>query len=155
LTTDPIGVGSVGEPVFLKDIWPTNDEVRQTLAKSVLPQMFSSRYSNVFEANETWNKIKVAEGDLYQWDAKSTYIQEPPFLADMTFTVGRTPPLWGARCPGVLGNSVPPPPTPPVGNTSKPTPAGKFLVDHGVQPADFNSYGSRRGNDRVMVRGTF
>jgi aconitate hydratase len=155
LTTDPIGVGSKGEKVFLKDIWPTNDEVRQTLAKSVLPQMFSSRYSNVFAANDTWNKIKVAEGDLYQWDGKSTYIQEPPFLADMTVNVGSIHPLSGARVLAVLGDSVTTDHISPAGNISKTSPAGKYLIEHGVQPADFNSYGSRRGNDRVMVRGTF
>jgi aconitate hydratase len=155
LTTDAIGVGSLGEEVFLKDIWPTNEEVRQTLAKSVLPQMFSSRYSNVFEANETWNKIKVAEGDLYQWDSKSTYIQEPPFLADMTVNVGSIQPVAGARVLAVLGDSVTTDHISPAGNISKTSPAGKYLIEHGVQPADFNSYGSRRGNDRVMLRGTF
>lgn len=155
LTTDAIGVGSLGEEVFLKDIWPTNDEVRQTMAKSVLPQMFSSRYSNVFAANETWNKIKVAEGDLYQWDEHSTYIQEPPFLADMKVEVGATQPIVGARVLAVLGDSVTTDHISPAGNISKSSPAGKYLMEHSVEPADFNSYGSRRGNDRVMVRGTF
>src|SRR4029453_18279555 len=99
LINEPIGVGSGGAQVFLKDIWPTNDEVRQTMSKSVLPQMFSSRYSNVFAANETWNKIKVAEGDLYQWDEKSTYIKEPPFLSDMTAPTSSIKPIAGARAP--------------------------------------------------------
>ncbi len=155
LINEPIGVGNGGEEVFLKDIWPTNDEVRQTLAKSVLPQMFASRYSNVFAANETWNKIKVAEGDLYQWDEHSTYIQEPPFLSDMTVEVGKIQPITGARVLAVLGDSVTTDHISPAGNISKTSPAGKYLIEHGVQPADFNSYGSRRGNDRVMVRGTF
>jgi aconitate hydratase len=141
--------------VFLKDIWPTNEEVRQTLANSVLPQMFSSRYSNVFAANETWNQIKVAEGDLYQWDETSTYIQEPPFLAGMTVEPGTIQPIAGARVLAVLGDSVTTDHISPAGNISKTSPAGKYLIDHGVQSADFNSYGSRRGNDRVMVRGTF
>jgi aconitate hydratase A / 2-methylisocitrate dehydratase len=155
LINEPLGVGSAGEPVFLKDIWPTNEEVRQTMKTSVLPQMFATRYSNVFAANETWNKIKVAEGDLYQWDGRSTYIQEPPFLADMQVAVGKIQPIAGARVLALLGDSVTTDHISPAGNISKTSPAGKYLVEHGVQPADFNSYGSRRGNDRVMVRGTF
>src|SRR4029078_9431748 len=134
---------------------PPTDEVRQTLSKSVLPQMFSSRYANVFAANETWNKIKVAEGDLYQWDGQSTYIQEPPFLAEMAGEVGKIQPITGARVLALLGDSVTTDHISPAGNISKTSPAGKYLIECGVQPADFNSYGSRRGNDRVMVRGTF
>jgi aconitate hydratase len=155
LINEPIGIGNGGESVFLKDIWPTNEEVRQTVASSVLPEMFASRYSNVFAANETWNKIKVGEGDLYQWDEHSTYIQEPPFLADMTVATAPIQPLSGARVLAVLGDSVTTDHISPAGNISKTSPAGRFLIEHGVQPADFNSYGSRRGNDRVMVRGTF
>jgi aconitate hydratase len=155
LINEPLGVGTGGKEVFLKDIWPTNEEVRQTMAQSVLPQMFSSRYANVFAANETWNKIKVAEGDLYQWNPTSTYIQEPPFLADMTVGVGSIQPIAGARALAVVGDSVTTDHISPAGNISKASPAGKYLIEHGVQPADFNSYGSRRGNDRVMVRGTF
>jgi len=155
LTREPIGTGTAGAKVYLKDIWPTNEEVRQTLARSVLPQMFSSRYSNVFAANETWNKIKVAEGDLFQWDEHSTYIQEPPFLADMTVETSSIQPIEGARVLAVLGDSVTTDHISPAGNISKTSPAGKYLQEHGVQPVDFNSYGSRRGNDRVMVRGTF
>jgi aconitate hydratase len=117
--------------------------------------MFQSRYAGVFSANETWNAIKVAEGDLYQWDGKSTYIQEPPFLADLTTDVQPIEPLAGARCLAVLGDSVTTDHISPAGNISKTSPAGKYLIEHGVAPADFNSYGSRRGNDRVMVRGTF
>jgi aconitate hydratase len=155
LTKDPIGTGTGGTKVYLKDIWPTTEEVRQTLAKSVLPQMFSSRYANVFAANEVWNKIKVAEGDLYQWDGKSTYIQEPPFLSDMTVATSSIKPIAGARVLAVVGDSVTTDHISPAGNISKNSPAGKYLIEHGVQPTDFNSYGSRRGNDRVMVRGTF
>jgi aconitate hydratase len=155
LIKEPIGTGTGGAKVFLKDIWPTNEEVKQALQTSVLPQMFASRYSNVFAANEVWNQIKVAEGDLYQWDEFSTYIQEPPFLSDMTVAVGNIQPIAGARVLAVLGDSVTTDHISPAGNISKNSPAGKYLMDHGVQPADFNSYGSRRGNDRVMVRGTF
>ncbi|MDX1944268.1 MAG: aconitate hydratase AcnA [Pirellulaceae bacterium] len=155
LTSEPIGTGTGGAKVYLKDIWPTNEEVRRALQTAVLPQMFESRYAGVFSANETWNAIKVAEGDLFQWDEASTYIQEPPFLADMTVAVGTIQPLAGARVLAVLGDSVTTDHISPAGNISKNSPAGKFLLDHGVPVADFNSYGSRRGNDRVMVRGTF
>ena len=155
LVKEPIGTGTGGAKVFLKDIWPTNAEVKQALETSVLPQMFASRYSNVFAANEVWNQIKVAEGDLFQWEEASTYIQEPPFLADMTVNVSSIQPIAGARVLAVLGDSVTTDHISPAGNISKNSPAGKFLMEHGVQPADFNSYGSRRGNDRVMVRGTF
>jgi aconitate hydratase len=109
----------------------------------------------VFSANETWNAIKVPEGDLYTWDEASTYIQEPPFLADLTRQPQPIQPIAGARVLAALGDSVTTDHISPAGNISKTSPAGKFLVEHGVQPADFNSYGSRRGNDRVMVRGTF
>ncbi len=155
LTKEPIGTGTSGAKVFLKDIWPTNEEVRQTMAKSVQPQMFLSRYSDPFSANEVWNRIKVAEGDLYEWDEQSTYIQEPPFLADMSVEVGSIQPIAGARVLAVLGDSVTTDHISPAGNISKNSPAGVYLIEHGVPPADFNSYGSRRGNDRVMVRGTF
>jgi aconitate hydratase len=155
LVKEPIGTGTGGQQVFLKDIWPTNEEVRKAMQLSVLPQMFAARYAGVFSANETWNAIQVAEGDLFQWDAGSTYIQEPPFLADLTTEVQPIQPITGARCLAVLGDSVTTDHISPAGNISKTSPAGKYLIDHGVSPADFNSYGSRRGNDRVMVRGTF
>jgi aconitate hydratase len=155
LVNEPIGTGAGGQKVMLQDIWPTNEEVRRAMQASVLPQMFQSRYAGVFSANETWNAIKVAEGDLYQWDERSTYIQEPPFLADLTTKVRPIQPIHAARCLAVVGDSVTTDHISPAGNISKTSPAGKYLVEHGVQPADFNSYGSRRGNDRVMVRGTF
>jgi aconitate hydratase len=155
LMNEPLGIGTGGQEVYLKDIWPTNEEVRQAVTASVLPQMFSSQYSNVFAANETWNKIKVAEGDLYQWDEHSTYIQEPPFLADMTVGVGSIKPIAGTRVLAMLGDSVTTDHISPAGNISKTSPAGRYLIEQGVTPADFNSYGSRRGNDRVMLRGTF
>ena len=154
LTCEPLGQGKDG-PVYLKDIWPSPAEVKQTVESSVLPQMFASRYAGALDSNPMWNQIKVAEGDLYQWDAGSTYIQEPPFLAELTVQVPPIQPIRGARCLAVLGDSVTTDHISPAGNIAKASPAGKFLIDHGVQPADFNSYGSRRGNDRVMVRGTF
>ena len=154
LTSEPLGQGK-GGPVYLKDIWPTNEEVKHAVATTVLPQMFASRYSGAFESNPMWNAIKVAEGDLYQWDESSTYIQEPPFLAELTVEVRPIQPIRGARCLAVVGDSVTTDHISPAGNIAKNSPAGKYLMEHGVQPADFNSYGSRRGNDRVMLRGTF
>ena len=154
LTTEPIGQGKSG-PVYLKDIWPTREEVQQAVSQSVLPQMFATRYAGAMESNPMWNQIKVAEGDLYQWDEKSTYIQEPPFLAELTVETKPIQPIRGARCLAVVGDSVTTDHISPAGNIAKNSPAGKFLMEQGVQPADFNSYGSRRGNDRVMLRGTF
>ena len=154
LTSEPLGQGKDG-PVYLRDIWPSHSEIQQTLSQSVLPEMFVSRYSGVFDSNETWNKIKVAEGDLYQWNESSTYIQEPPFLADLTVAIKPIEPIQGARVLAMLGDSVTTDHISPAGNISKNSPAGRFLMENGVDSADFNSYGSRRGNDRVMVRGTF
>jgi aconitate hydratase len=155
LTHEPIGTGAGGQPVYLKDIWPTNDEVKQAISKNVLPQMFESQYAHAFTANEVWNAIPVPGGDLYQWDETSTYIQEPPFLANLTVETKPIEPIVGARALAVLGDSVTTDHISPAGNISKTSPAGKYLLEHGVAPHDFNSYGSRRGNDRVMVRGTF
>ncbi|HZL91778.1 MAG TPA: aconitate hydratase, partial [Pirellulaceae bacterium] len=154
LTSEPIGQGKSG-PVYLKDIWPTREEVQQAVSSAVLPQMFASRYAGAMESNPMWNQIKVAEGDLYQWDPQSTYIQEPPFLSELTVEIPPVRPIRGARCLAVVGDSVTTDHISPAGNIAKSSPAGKYLMEHGVQPADFNSYGSRRGNDRVMLRGTF
>jgi aconitate hydratase len=154
LTSEPLGQGKDG-PVYLRDIWPTHSEIQQTLSHSVLPEMFVSRYSGVFGSNEMWNKIPVAAGDLYQWDEDSTYIQEPPFLADLTVALKPVKPIQGARVLAMLGDSVTTDHISPAGNISKNSPAGRFLMEQGVDSSDFNSYGSRRGNDRVMVRGTF
>jgi aconitate hydratase len=154
LTSEPLGQGTDG-PVYLKDIWPSHSEIQQTLSQSVLPEMFVKRYGGVFESNETWNKIKVAEGALYRWDDASTYIHEPPFLADLTVETKPIEPIQGARVLAMLGDSVTTDHISPAGNISKDSPAGRFLMEQGVAAADFNSYGSRRGNDRVMVRGTF
>ncbi|MCE9524438.1 MAG: aconitate hydratase AcnA, partial [Planctomycetales bacterium] len=154
LTTEPLGQGKDG-PVYLRDIWPSHSEIQQTLSQSVLPEMFVNRYSGVFDSNEMWNIIKVAEGDLYQWDEASTYIQEPPFLSDLTVATKPMQPIQGARVLAMFGDSVTTDHISPAGNISKNSPAGRFLMEHGVESADFNSYGSRRGNDRVMVRGTF
>ena len=154
LVNEPIGQGKDG-PVYLKDIWPTNDEIREAVKANVQPEMFSSRYARAFDGNEKWNAINVPESDLYQWNEASTYIQEPPFLTDLKPEPQPIQPIQGARVLAMLGDSVTTDHISPAGNIAKNSPAGKYLMEHGVQPIDFNSYGSRRGNDRVMVRGTF
>ena len=153
--TTPIGTGSDGKPVYFREIWPTAEEVQKTVESSVLPEMFLKQYSGAFTANEAWNAIPITPGDQYAWDAKSTYIQRPPFLEGITKSVGTIQPIHGARALAVLGDSVTTDHISPAGSIAKSGPAGKYLVENGVQPADFNSYGARRGNDRVMVRGTF
>jgi aconitate hydratase len=155
LETDPLGTGSDGQPVYLRDIWPTPDEVRQTVAEAVVPEQFQSRYGNVWQSNERWNAVPTSAGDLYEWKDESTYIQEPPFLAELTREA--TPPasVSGARVLLALGDSVTTDHISPAGSIAKDSPAGRYLVEHGVPPEEFNSYGARRGNDRVMTRGTF
>ena len=154
LVTEPIGRGDDGD-VMLKDIWPTQQEVQEILEASVLPEMFQKQYSNCFDSNEMWNKIETGEGALYQWHDESTYIQEPPFLAGLTKEITPITPIEGARCLALLGDSVTTDHISPAGAIAGDGPAGKYLVDNGVEKRDFNSFGSRRGNDRVMVRGTF
>jgi aconitate hydratase len=155
LTSEPLGKGSDGKDVYLRDIWPTTEEVRDVVARAVEPEMFQAEYKDVFQANETWNRIKTSTGAIYSWDAKSTYIQEPPFLIDMPATPGKIQPIRGARVLAMLGDSVTTDHISPAGSIAATGPAGRYLQEHGVKPADFNSYGSRRGNDRVMTRGTF
>ena len=155
LVTQPLGRDSTGQAVFLRDIWPSADEIRAAEASSVLPEMFTERYAEALESNEKWNAIKVTDADLYDWDPNSTYIQEPPFLVDVTAELRPIEPIRGARVLAVLGDSVTTDHISPAGSIAKDSPAGKFLVAHQVDPRDFNSYGSRCGNDRVMIRGTF
>ena len=152
---EPIGHDPSGKPVFFREIWPTAQEVEQAVQSSVLPEMFIHQYSGAFTSNEKWNAIPVSAGGQYQWDSASTYIQRPPFLEGITLDVGTIQPIRGARVLAVLGDSVTTDHISPAGSISKSGPAGKYLVEQGVAPQDFNSYGARRGNDRVMVRGTF
>jgi len=155
LVKEPLGTSSDGEQVFLKDVWPTHAEVEEVVESSLSPEMFQNQYQNAFDSNEMWNKIEVGTGDLYGWSDDSTYIQEPPFLAGMSREPTSIEPISGARCLALLGDSVTTDHISPAGAIAKDGPAGKFLQDHGVKPTSFNSFGSRRGNDRVMVRGTF
>ncbi len=155
LVTEPLGKGKDGKDVYLKDIWPTNEEISETVAAAVKPAMFQIRYAGVWESNPKWNAIATTEGDLYEWKAESTYIQEPPFLIDLLRKPVAVQPIQGARVLAALGDSVTTDHISPAGSISAKSPAGLYLQEHGVKPADFNSYGARRGNDRVMTRGTF
>ncbi|MEW6412466.1 MAG: aconitate hydratase AcnA [Candidatus Zixiibacteriota bacterium] len=155
LADEPIGKGSDGKDVYLKEIWPTEKEVLEAVEKAVKPEMFRERYAKVFDGNETWNEIKSPSGDLYEWDADSTYIQEPPFFIDLPKKPHDITPIQDARALAVLGDSITTDHISPAGAIKADSPAGKFLLDNGVPFADFNSFGSRRGNDRVMTRGTF
>ncbi len=155
LASEPLGTGSDGQPVYLKDIWPSDEEVREVVTRSVQPEMFRQQYGNVFEANQTWNDILVAHSELYPWEASSTYIQEPPFLVDLAAEPEPIRPIAGARVLMALGDSVTTDHISPAGAITPSGPAGKYLQEQGVRPEEFNSFGSRRGNDRVMTRGTF
>lgn len=155
LVAESLGTGKDGQPVFLKDIWPSQQEIAEAIAKSVQPEMFRKEYGSVFDGNPTWNAIPSKGGDLYEWDVKSTYIQEPPFFVTMTQEPGHVAPIRDARVLALLGDSITTDHISPAGSIKADSPAGRFLLEHGVPFADFNSYGSRRGNDRVMTRGTF
>ena len=152
---EPLGNDKDGKPVFLRDIWPTAEEVRSTVEACVMPAQFQKRYDNVWESNPRWNAVPTSTGELYDWVEASTYIQEPPFLAELSHEPMPPASIRGARVLLALGDSVTTDHISPAGSISKTSPAGTFLVEHGVPPADFNSYGARRGNDRVMTRGTF
>jgi aconitate hydratase len=155
LTTEPLGTGSDGQPVFLKDIWPSNKEIGDFIARTVGPEMFKHNYANVFAGDTRWNQIASPDGAKFAWDDASTYIKNPPYFDGMRMEVGTIGDISGARVMGLFGDSITTDHISPAGNIKASSPAGKFLQARGVQPADFNSYGSRRGNDDVMVRGTF
>jgi aconitate hydratase len=155
LSVDPIGTGKDGHPVFLKDIWPSLQEVRDQMQAALKPEVFRKLYSNFAEQNPKWNEIPSTTGNVYTFDGASTYIQEPPFFTDFSLTPGSINEIKGARVLGLFGDSVTTDHISPAGAIKKSSPAGKFLLDNGVSFEDFNSYGSRRGNDRIMTRGTF
>ncbi len=155
LANDPLGHNNAGEPVYLRDIWPTQREIGDVITAAVKPEMFKEQYANVFDGNETWNAIPVTESPVYDWDPDSTYIQEPPFFLDLSPEPEALSSISGARVLALLGDSVTTDHISPAGAIALNSPAAKYLMEHGVEPKDFNSYGSRRGNDRVMVRGTF
>lgn len=155
LDREPLGTGKDGQPVYLKDIWPSQQEIDAATAQAVEPEMFRQRYGNVFELNPMWNALPVGASELYPWNPSSTYIQEPPFLTNIASEPGPIQPISGARVLLALGDSVTTDHISPAGSIAPSSPAGRYLQEHGVTPVDFNSYGARRGNDRVMTRGTF
>ncbi|MFD0676750.1 MULTISPECIES: aconitate hydratase AcnA [unclassified Paenibacillus] len=155
LANDPIGYDQANQPVYLKDIWPTNAEIQEAMSSAMSPDIYRDKYSNVFRANERWNAINVPEGELYEWDEKSTYIANPPFFENLGAGIADMADIRGARAMALLGDSVTTDHISPAGNIKADSPAGKFLIEHGVKKEDFNSYGSRRGHHDVMMRGTF
>jgi len=155
LANDALGTGKDGKPVHLRDIWPSLKEVRDLMQAALQPDVFRRLYKDFAAQNPKWNEISSSTGNVYEWDRKSTYIQEPPFFENFSMTPGSIKPITGARALGIFGDSVTTDHISPAGSFKKTTPAGKYLVENGVAVEDFNSYGSRRGNDRVMTRGTF
>ncbi len=155
LQKDPIGYDSDNRPVYLKDIWPTSKEIEDTISLAVTPEMFRQEYARVFDDNERWNAMDAPEGTLYEWDSESTYIQEPPFFQGLSPEAGSIEPIRKARVLALLGDSVTTDHISPAGSIAINSPAGQYLISRGVERRDFNSYGSRRGNHEVMMRGTF
>jgi aconitate hydratase len=154
LTREPIGVGTDG-PVFLRDIWPTPQEVQDEVSRSVKKEFFEKEYSDVFKGDEQWQALAVPTGETYAWDEKSTYVKNPPYFQGMTMEAPGIRPINGAKALALLGDSITTDHISPAGNIPASSPAGKWLVEHGVEKKDFNSYGARRGNHEVMMRGTF
>jgi len=154
IQNEPLGTGKDG-PVYLKDIWPTPEEVAKVVAKSVRREFFEKEYSQVFEGEANWNGIAVPASEIYEWDADSTYIRRPPYFDDMVDPGRPIVDFFGMRALAILGDSVTTDHISPAGSIKSNGPAGKYLAEHAVKPVDFNSYGSRRGNHEVMVRGTF
>jgi len=155
ITTEPLGTGADGKPVYLRDVWPSGQDVAEAVVASVDSAMFIKGYANVFKGDPNWSEIKTPAGKIYSWDGKSTYVKNPPYFDGMTMTPAAIGDIHGARALAVLGDSVTTDHISPAGNISKSSPAAKYLVSQGVQAADFNSYGARRGNHEVMMRGTF
>jgi aconitate hydratase len=155
LTTEPLGTDPNGKPVYLADIWPTPKEIQEVSAGAVTSAMFRKSYASVFSGDQNWNAISLPEGNIYVWDDKSTYVKNPPYFVGMTMKPGAITDIRNARVLALLGDSVTTDHISPAGDISKSSPAAKYLMSLGVKPADFNSYGARRGNHEVMMRGTF
>jgi aconitate hydratase len=155
LEKEPLGNGKDGKPVYLRDVWPSQKEIADTMARALKPEQFEQEYANVFDGNPRWNAIPVGEGTLFPWDEKSTYIHEPPFFRGLELTASPVTDIKGARVLVMLGDSVTTDHISPAGDIAENSPAGVYLKGRGIQKRDFNSYGSRRGHDCVMVRGTF
>src|SRR5439155_20770512 len=145
----------LADGVYLQDIWPSAEEIAETIADAVRAEMFAKTYSNVFEGDETWRNLETPSGNLYGWDPRSTYVRQPPYFDGMSREPGSVDDFGEARCLVKLGDSVTTDHISPAGAIKPEAPAGRYLIEHGVERKDFNSYGSRRGNHEVMVRGTF
>jgi aconitate hydratase len=155
LQNEPLGTGRDGQPVYLRDVWPSRKEVEETILRAVRSDMFRDQYRDVFAGDEHWNGLDVPEGDTYAWDPNSTYVRQPPYFVDMPAEPAPVEDVRNARVLGVFGDSITTDHISPAGSIKVASPAGKYLIDHGVAPKDFNSYGARRGNHEVMMRGTF
>jgi len=155
LASEPLGTGKDGQPVYLRDVWPSRQEIAATVLSSLRSEMFNREYSDVFAGDERWNGLEVPGGDTYAWEESSTYVRLPPYFADMPAEPPAVEDIKGARVLGVFGDSITTDHISPAGSIKAASPAGKYLIEHGVAPKDFNSYGSRRGNHEVMMRGTF
>ncbi len=153
--TEPVGQGKDGEPVFLRDLWPSRREVEETILRALRSDMFREQYRDVFAGDERWNSLDVPEGDTYAWEPESTYVRQPPYFVDMPAAPAPVEDVRGARVLAVFGDSITTDHISPAGSIKVASPAGKYLIEHGVAPKDFNSYGARRGNHEVMMRGTF
>lgn len=155
ILNDPIAHDPNGQPIYLKDIWPSQEEIRNKIRRSLRPQMFQEEYGNVYNGNEAWNQIDIPQGDLYAWRDDSTYVKEPPFFLGLTTEVPPVQPIKGAKVLALLGDTVTTDHISPAGPIAPDTPAARYLLEHGIAREDWNSYGSRRGNHEVMMRGTF
>jgi len=155
LTTEPLGFDGTGAAVYLRDIWPTEREIQETMLKSVNAEMFREQYKDVFTGDDRWRSLPVPTGDRFAWEPDSTYIRNPPFFEGLTLQPAKVEDITGARLLALLGDSITTDHISPAGSIKKDSPAGKYLMEHGVAPSDFNSYGARRGNHEVMMRGTF
>jgi aconitate hydratase len=155
LTTEPLGIDRDGVPVYLRDLWPAEREIQETMVRAVNADMFREQYADVFTGDERWRSLKVPTGDRFAWEPKSTYIRNPPFFEDLTLQPAPLADIAGARVLALLGDSITTDHISPAGSIKRDSPAGTYLIEHGVEPHDFNSYGARRGNHEVMMRGTF
>lgn len=155
LTSEPLGMDKAGKPVFLKDIWPTNKEIQAFIAKNVTKAIFKAKYADVFKGDANWQKVKVPTGQTYAWEDASTYVQNPPYFQGISKTPSPVTEIVGARILGLFGDKITTDHISPAGSIKAASPAGKYLMEHGVEIADFNQYGTRRGNHEVMMRGTF
>src|SRR5213082_2092661 len=155
ITTEPLGNDTAGKPVYLRDVWPTSQEVETAVRTAVSTSQFTKEYGEIFEGDGRWKSMPIPKGDTYKWDAKSTYIKMAPYFENMPKTPPPLTDVRDARVLAVLGDSVTTDHISPAGSIKRDSPAGKYLIEHDVEPKSFNSYGSRRGNHEVMMRGTF